>query len=592
MSAIHDQGRIQQEPRRALQPRRADVEALAEEAAPLRGAGAGISQAGSPLPPAGLNGQAPLPGARALRQAAALRLQRLHGNAYVARAIARERSGVPAVDSTLAAAVQRSVVQRATSFADAKRAIQQQTARWGTGEEAIYSAIRDCSDRPRLKVDADVQRWLSDELSGHELWKAQLLLEFGRESAFPQPIKEIWSATEGRGTDEEAIRRTLRRLSPEEARRVGTIPGLRDILRDELSGSDLRQTEQLLTGDYQRQIARHRANVAVVSAMINAMAQPSRRLEIRNTAEWLLPTAAGSTAKNELYVLTPTHDASARATAHGQSGKLAYFGENNKFPDASADYDLDIQSTRNLHYSGPNISGEHLGVKIWVHNPSASSGLEATLVHEVQHDADRHNREAGAGSAYGSPEEAWNRYKTEFRAYWVDRERSGFSAASGSAPGTPFDNARQRAIFRHMYGSSATDVYAVWLRPNYDHNTLVSGYHFKDLVHGYIRPEGVNLINSPRIDDFFLRLERCQRSHRDLTASPLRELVEQANALDAADRAYVGSHDAVRLRVMMQEHLSAGVLTRIATIVNGGSLPTRVGTEAPPEPTNTRTTLA
>lgn len=584
MSAKHDQGRISQEQRRATQARPADDQRVAEGADSAPEIASEMLPAGHSLPPAIPYGRPPLQGERVLREAAVLRLQQTHGNAYVARAIARERSGTPAV--------QRSVVQRATSFADAKRTIQQQTERWGTDEEAIYSAIRDCSDRPRLKADGQVQQWLRDELSGHELWKAQLLLEFGRESAFPQAIRQIWTATEGWGTDEEAIRRTLRQLSPAEARRVATIPGVRDILGDELSGSDLRETEELLTGGPQAQITRHKANVVQVRTEIANMRNASEP-EVNNTAEWVSP-ARGGRGRNKLYIVTPTHDSAARARRHGRPTDVAFFGDQNLYPDDSATYDVDIESERNIYYSPPAAAGWHGGDTIWLLDPThyGSSAVREFLVHEVQHDADRHDREAGYAGTRGSPEDSWNRYKTEFRAYWIAGFQSE-STRSGTATKTGFDNAKQEAIFDHLMGST---LYNVWLQPNYNNNTEVSGQRFKDLVHNYTMPEGVNLINSPRIDDFFRALERCQPSNTDLNSTPLREVVAAANALNEVDRDYINLGPTARLRAMMREHLGLAPFTRIATIVGGGTLPAWLGTgapvEAPPEIPNTGTALA
>lgn len=95
------------------------------------------------------------------------------------------------------------------------------------------------------------------------------------------------------------------------------------------------------------------------------------------------------------------------------------------------------------------------------------------MVHEVQHDADRHDSEEGHDKPFKSPEESWNRYKTEFRSYWLDGGFDSSSTTSGSATNAKFDNAKQERIFKHMYGSSPDDVYAVWLRPNYDKNTKI-----------------------------------------------------------------------------------------------------------------------
>lgn len=460
------------------------------------------------------------------------------------------------------------------SYDEAKKQIMANGDKWGTDEEGIYTAIRQCYEREKLAADPEVQALLEDEMSGHELWKAQLLLAFGSEAAYPEPIKEIWKATKGWGTDEEAIYKALQGLDQTEIAKISKVPGLRAMLQSELSGKDLTAAEDLLSGQYAKAIARHKTNVAFVKAELTRMKEPANPLQVRNTAEWLDPSDASQKPKNDMYVLTPTHDSAKRAKEHGQKGKVAYFGDSPQYPADTATYDAHVSSKRNIHYSAPTVGGEHLGRKIWMHDPAFQTGisLEQVLVHEVQHDADRHDTEAGHDKPFKSPEESWNRYKTEFRAYWIDGQRDHLSTRSGSAA-PPWDNARQEAIFKHMYGTSDDDVYAVWLRPNYDKNTKVNGQNFQDLVHNYTKPEGVNPINSPRIDNFFLELDKCKPKHTDLTQPPLVGLEAAANALNGDDQTYVNSTDAARLQEMMKTNLAGDVLTHIATIVNGGSKP-------------------
>lgn len=460
------------------------------------------------------------------------------------------------------------------SFEEAKEQIEEAAAGWGTDEDAIYNAIRQCYERAKLAADAGVQAILNDELSDHELWLAQLLLAFGSEAAFPGPIQEIWSATEGWGTDEDRIYQTLQKLSQTEIAQLSKVPGLRAILDSELSGNDLKAAEDLLSGEYAKALARHKQNVNFVKQEFQKMRDPAQPLHVRNTAEWLDPTDASQQPKNNMYILTPTHDSAARAKEQGKDGQVAYFGDAPKYPSDSADYDAHISSKRNIHYSAPSVAGEHLGRDIWVHDPAYQTNisLQQVLVHEVQHDADRHDTEKGHDKSFKSPEESWNRYKTEFRAYWLDGQRDSLSARAGSAA-APWDNQKQEAIFKHMYGSSETDVYAVWLRPNYDKNTEVDGKKFQDLVHGYTKPEGVNLINSPRIDTFFVALDKCKKEHTDLAKTPLLELEGCAKALTTDDQVYINSADAGRLQQMMKDKLENTVLEHVATITNGGTRP-------------------
>ena len=455
--------------------------------------------------------------------------------------------------------------------AEAKAAILAAGSGLGTDEEAMYKAIRECDDRAALRADPAVIAELDDELSGWERWKATLLLELGPESGWPPAVNELLAAMAGAGTDEARIFRALSGLSDADVQRIGRVSGIMAALEDELSGDDLEAARQLLSGAYARAIAHHQANVAMMVAELNSW-RTGTDVYLRNTAEWLNPTGGGS-PKNNLYTCSPTHDTAARATAHGQRGKNAYFGADKLHPDAGSTYEAHIDGKTGVRYAPASFGGEHLDRDIWVYDPQrwgAAIVRDQIIAHEVQHDADRHDSEEGHDHAYKSPEESWNRYKTEFRAYWTGQQfpTASFSPLSGSAT-APWDNAKQKAIFDHMMAG----VYAEFVAPNYNGNTVVDGARFQDLVHGYKEPEGVNLINSPRIDDFFLSLQACNPGATDMAAAPLATLATRARALDADDLAAVNAASASRLHRMLEDNLAASAFAAIAMILGGGTLP-------------------
>ncbi len=456
---------------------------------------------------------------------------------------------------------------------EAKDAIMAAGSGPGTDEEAIYNAIRGCDDRTALGADPAVIAELDDELSGWERWKATMLLELGPEAGWPPAVTELLAAMEGAGTDEARIFRALSGLSEADVTRIGRVGGIVAVLEDELSGKDLEAARQLLSGSYARAIAYHKANVAMMVAELNAW-RTGTDVFLRNTAEWLQPTGGGA-PKNNLYTCSPTHDGAARATAHGQDGKTTFFGADKLHPDDSSTYEPHIDGRAGgLRYPAAGVGGEHLDRDIWVYDPQfwgAAVVRDQIVAHEVQHDADRHDTEEGHDQAYKSPEESWNRYKTEFRAYWTGQQfpTSANSPLSGSAT-APWDNAKQKAIFDHMM---ATPVYAEFLAPNYNGNTEVEGAHFQDLVHGYKEPEGVNLINSPRIDDFFLSLQACTPAATDMATAPLSTLAARARGLDADDLAAVNAASASRLHRMLEDNLAASAFAAIALILGGGTLP-------------------
>lgn len=502
--------------------------------------------------------------------AAVASLQRTHGNAHVGRVLDRAREGAERPGQVQRDA--KTAGRRTWGVPHARWLIELASAGAGTDEDGIYAAIRQCDDRAALKADPVVQKLLKSEMKGHELWKAQLLLEFGDESKFPPTVRAIWGGTKGPGTDEDRIYKAIDKLTSGQLDELLKIPGLVGILKADLNDSEMKRA----TGGAGIR-ERHRKNVAFVTTVLTEMRKPGNPPIVRNTAEWLVPAGGGS-GKNDLIVLTKTHDAKARAKKHGKSDDyVAYFGANLTYPDDSADYKLDITSDVNIHFAEASVAGSQGSKKIRLMEPKrhGRADVQSFLVHEVQHAADKHERDPDWAEDYKSPEESWVRYKTEFRSYWVDGERDSprFSDASGSATDAKFDNAKQEAIFLHMYGDSPTDVYAVWLRPNYDRNTTVHGKKFQDLVHGYTRPEGINLVNSPRIDNFQRRLRSCDKTDTNMRVPPLADVKIAAQALDADDRAYVNSAAAAELQKLMKDNLAATPFKTIAKLVNGGRLP-------------------
>jgi len=461
-----------------------------------------------------------------------------------------------------------------SDFPTAVREIWEATEGGGTDEDGIYGAIRDCSDPQALGAIDGVRRILSEELSGHELWRAQLLMVFGHERMFPDAIQEIWEATEGGGTDEDRIFAALEALTPDESVQIAAIPGLRAILNDELSGDDLARADASL--GYADAIARHRENVEMVGRVLDGMSE-SDDLLLRNTAQWfddapilpspyIDPTAPGAGPGTMLRVLTPTHDSERRAAANASAGQVAYFGLfGAAFPDSSARYDPDLAAPDLCYYASSGVSAVHLSGEVRLFDPLALGvdGLQTNLVHELQHEADRHDLEPERAAGPDTPERAWNHYKSEFRAYWLDGEIDNLSEISGSTA-APWDNQRQESLFRGMYNSA---TYGEWLQPNYDQDQLVGGQSFQALIHGYAHPEGVNLLNSPRLNALYLSIRGCSPDQVDTAEAPLSRVMSAAGALDPHDRAYLETAEAARFREDMARFLSPDAAAQLSRLL-------------------------
>ena len=156
---------------------------------------------------------------------------------------AAEATDTPALENPSASAPEYAVTsgnEEATGpcqdcYQHIKDTIQESVDMRGTDEDAIHQAIRQCPLREQLKGDMHMLKALRDEMSGHDLWKAYLLITFGTEANFPQEIVDIWDATKGMGTDEDKIYDALESMDSSMRKTFG----LGYILKEEMSGSDL-----------------------------------------------------------------------------------------------------------------------------------------------------------------------------------------------------------------------------------------------------------------------------------------------------------------------------------------------------------------
>lgn len=156
----------------------------------------------------------------------------------------------------------------------------------------------------------------------------------------------------------------------------------------------------------------------------------------------------------------------------------------------------------------------------WLNNTNI---LETIIIHEGQHAIDRHNAALPGTFAEESMDDATgnravgdvaNRYRTEFRAYWIGEKPGGnFGSATRRATNnrkpeavdrddafgnayisqaTSFENERQENIFWHLVDTSYK-----WVETNYVYSKA-----FRDMVDDYTSPTGGNLLNSSRIEAF------------------------------------------------------------------------------------------
>ena len=314
---------------------------------------------------------------------------------------------------------------------------------------------------------------------------------------------------------------------------------------------------------YNEAISRHKQNVAKVKVIIEGM-KSGNTIE-KNSAEWVEDGRTG------FYVGTMTHDAAKRGKKiTGKDGKLAYFGSktpSEKYPSDIATYSTDIDSNANIITANATTVGLNWGTHFNVLDPIkkgvSDAYIKETIIHEVQHTADRHHDEDGYST--GGASKAWVRYKTEFRSYWVEQgTHDSKSTKTGTGTGG-FDNEKQQSIFNALYGSYD------YVKTNYDADALVStsenaaesGKKFKELAKGYSTSEGINLSNSIRVDDFYKALESCNNTMGS-DDNAVKELFKAIDNLSVGEKVSItGGDDKTRLRKMMKNNLSEEIQSKV-----------------------------
>lgn len=173
-------------------------------------------------------------------------------------------------------------------------------------------------------------------------------------------------------------------------------------------------------------------------------------------------------------------------------------------------------------------------------------GLIGTIVHEAVHALDKRPR---AGTYI-------ERYKTEFRAYWLDGSFDKYSTKY--IPNPKWGNlgpktARANAIFRHLYGSPTYP----WMKREYDANRT-----FREQVNAFMVPDGINLLVSVRLENLRAAIEGFSGSGFGAHLTAIRTLYGQTDSLDK--REVKGNR---YWRALVERKYSGTEVTTIKTIL-------------------------
>ncbi|HEX8922836.1 MAG TPA: DUF4157 domain-containing protein, partial [Pyrinomonadaceae bacterium] len=109
------------------------------------------------------------------------------------------------------------------------------------------------NERDDIRNDPVLERNIRRRSSEMELLKTYLLLTYQTEDLFPAHYKAFVEATDILGTHEARIHSILRGVSPVERAEMQSMPGVVEVIEDEMSGSDRQTALQLLYGAVQQQ---------------------------------------------------------------------------------------------------------------------------------------------------------------------------------------------------------------------------------------------------------------------------------------------------------------------------------------------------
>ena len=155
---------------------------------------------------------------------------------------------LPAVAHRLPAATVRPVLRSAATL---KQAIEDELDDVFVGIDNVWPMIRNESQAARdiVRRDGALERYIRSEVSDPmELLKTYLLLAYQRESRFPVHFRDFIEATDMVGTHEARIYAIFRGVTQAEREEMAAMPGLVEVVEDEMSGDELRRAWALLYG--------------------------------------------------------------------------------------------------------------------------------------------------------------------------------------------------------------------------------------------------------------------------------------------------------------------------------------------------------
>jgi len=366
----------------------------------------------------------------------------------------------------------------------------------------------------------------------------------------------------------------------------------------------------------------HKKEQANVYQMIEQMkkikADPAKGYEdpdnlLHNALEWIAgdadPERSGASlapgqptttalGRHPLAVLSPTEDFTTRDQTRG----LAFFDPTVKYPLTGGIYPTDpnIKQDEHLQYAQAGVHGEIVDlahppyIALYAATSFDYEELQKVLIHEVQHLADRH-QPSYMLIGRSAVERAKERYKTEFRAFWIEPEplpspspfpsgpSQSFSVQvnalnkypvtiadpanctacppAGQSMPTHFKNQKQQNIFwylKEIYARDHFDCFYVW-DPD-----------FRKMVDDFSFPQSVNLVESIRIQALVEAFRKVDPAAGNQDSALLRVLAA-AKDLDNLDRQFLQDEGrSASFWTQLRQHVPADWLPDLTETVKFG----------------------
>jgi hypothetical protein len=305
----------------------------------------------------------------------------------------------------------------------------------------------------------------------------------------------------------------------------------------------------------------HDTNRTTLLKFVNQGWDQKKDRMLKNSCEWV------RSGRIKIFPLTPTHDSAARAANAGKASGAAYFSYPAGDLMGPAVY-YKRKAAADAAYDNTNVNLQDSTAVDGFQNPGEIAIMQSAidqgrqylwgvLRHEIQHAADFH------------ADTDLDRYKTEFRAYWLGSREYNAISPTRQVHRKGWDwNARQYAIFKNLYTSA--DYAYVKTAWDAEAGKPRANRIFQQALVAFNRPESINPANSIRIDEFYKKLQATSKADcdADTAKAPNANVAALRVAVAALRKAERGDmRGNPEIAAALKNHLKGRVLKAIKKVL-------------------------